>query len=245
VIDGDLVYCVGGGPGKALMAFDKKTGKPAWYHGDDKLTHATPTVATIQGVRQVIFFTQSGLVSCNATTGREVWRYAFPFKTSTAASPIVYQDVVYCSAGYGVGSGAAKIVKSGDGFRATELWRKEGNVLANHWSSAVCKDGYLYGMFGFKEFATEPLKCVEIATGKEVWSEKGFGQGGLSLVGDKLVCQGDAGQIVLAEASPKGYHELAKVQPFEGKCWNLPVVSDGKLFARSTKEIVCLDVSGK
>ena len=78
--------------------------------------------------------------------------------------------------------------------------------------------------------ATEPLKCVEIATGKEVWSQPGFGQGGLQMVGDKLVCQGDAGQIVLVEASPKGYHELARMQPLEGKSWNMHVVSDGKAF---------------
>jgi len=195
-------------------------------------------------VRQVIFFTQSGLVSCDSKTGREVWRYPFPFKVSTAASPIVYEDIVYCSAGYGVGGGAAKIVKAGSGFQATELWRTPGKTI-NHWSTPVCKDGYLYGMYGFKEFATEPLKCIEIATGKEMWSQTGFGQGGLSLVGDKLVCQGDAGQIVMVAADPKEYRELAKVKPLDGKCWNLPVVSDGKLFARSTKEIVCLDVSGK
>ena len=49
-------------------------------------------------------------------------------------------------------------------------------------------------------------------------------------------------QIVMVAADPKEYRELAKVKPLDGKCWNLPVVSDGKLFARSTKEIVCLDV---
>ncbi len=247
VIDGDLIFIVGGGPGKSLMAFEKKTGRVAWAHGDEKLTHATPTIATIQGIRQVIFFTQSGLVSCETTTGKELWRYAFPFSTSTAASPVVSDDIVYCSAGYGVGGGAARIAKDGDKLTATEIWRKKD--IINHWSSSVCKDGYLYGLFGFKQFGTEPLKCVEIATGKIVWSQDGFGQGGVLRVGDHLVIQGDKGQIVMCDASPTAYKEVSRTQPFDmgpkDKCWNMPVVSEGKLFARSTSQSVCLDVSGK
>jgi hypothetical protein len=226
------------------MAFNKNTGAIAWAVGNEKLTHATPAIATIHGVRQVIFFVQSGLVSCETTTGKELWRYPFKFSTSTAASPIVSDDIVYCSAGYGVGAGACRVAKNGDGFKATEIWRTPGNNI-NHWSTPVCKDGYLYGLYGFKQFATEPLKCVEIATGKVVWSQDGFGQGGVQLVSDHLVIQGDQGQIVLADASPKGYNEVGKTQPLHGKCWNMPVVSDGRLYARSTTEAVCLDVSSK
>ena len=244
VIDGDLVFVMGAAPNCAFMAFHKKTGKGVWATGNEKLTHATPTIATIHGIRQIIFFVQSGLVSCDVASGKELWRYAFPFNTSTAISPIVFEDVVYCSAGYDVGGGACKVSKSGNGLSAKELWRTKGKNV-NHWSTPVCKDGYLYGLFGFKQFKTEPLKCVDIRTGKEIWSQDGFGQGGVQLVGDKLVVLGDQGQIVMAAASPDGYKELARTQPFEGKCWNMPVVSGGKLFARSTKEAVCLDVSGK
>ena len=244
VIDGDLIFVVSGAPKGSLMAFNKKTGKGVWATGNEKLTHASPAIATIHGIRQVIFFVQSGLVSCDVATGKELWRYAFPFSISTAASPIVFEDIVYCSAGYGVGAGAAKISKAGNGLAATELWRTKGQNI-NHWSTPVCKDGYLYGLYGFKEYGTEPLKCLDIRTGKVLWSHDGFGQGGAQLVGDKLIVQGDAGQIVMVQASPEGYKELGRTKPFDGKCWNMPVVSGGKLFARTTKEAACLDVSGK
>src|SRR5205823_6491050 len=120
--------------------------------------------------------------------------------------------VVYCSAGYGVGSGACRISKSGNDFKAAELWRREGDLM-NHWTTPVCKDGYLYGIYGFKDFGKAPLKCVEIATGKEVWSQPGFGSGGGTiLVGDCVLVQSDRGPLILVEASPKGYHELARAQ---------------------------------
>lgn len=243
VIDGDLVFAAGGGAAGALMAFDKKNGRLVWKGQDDKMTHSTPTVATILGVRQVIFFTQKGLVSVVPTTGAVLWRYPFHYSTSTAMTPVVAGDVVYCSAGYGVGAGACKIERTASGFTATQLWFEPANVLNNHWSTPVGQDGYLYGIFGFKEFARAPLKCVEAATGKVIWSKEGFGPGGCVLVDGHVLVLSDAGELVLVKATPAGYSETARVHAVAGKCWNAPCVSNGRIYARSTKEGVCLDVS--
>jgi outer membrane protein assembly factor BamB len=115
----------------------------------------------------------------------------------------------------------------------------------NHWSTPVIQGDYIYGLFGFKQFKTMPLKCIELATGREVWSKPGFGQGGLVMVGDDLLIQADTGQLVLVEATPKAYHALAIARPLGGKCWTMPVVADGKIYTRSTKQGVCLDVEPK
>ena len=264
VVDGDKVFVAGGGAGQSLLAFDKKTGSVAWKTGDVKITHASPTVATIGGVRQVIFFTQSGLVAVGADTGNELWRFPFPYHVSTASSPIVggkNNDIVYCSAGYGSGTGACKVTKSGDKFTAAELWfakdpGKKGAFVVNHWTTPVYKDGYIYGIYGFKDWINSPLKCVDITTGKDVWSEAGFGSGGGTvLAGNDLVVQSDTGWIVLVEATPKGYHKLAAVEalhpqkPYDTsvqeRCWTMAVVAGGRIYARSTSEAVCLDVAGK
>ena len=109
VMDGDLIFVAGGGPGQALLAIHKKSGQPAWQGQDDRMTHATPAVATILGQKQVIFFTQSGLVSLDTKSGTLLWRHKFPYNVSTAAAPVVSGNIVYCSAGYGVGSSAAQI----------------------------------------------------------------------------------------------------------------------------------------
>jgi outer membrane protein assembly factor BamB len=244
VMDGDLIF-VCGGDGGALAAINKKDGSVAWKGAAETLTHASPIVATILGVKQVIFFVKSGLVSVEPATGKELWRHAFPFKVSTAASPVVSGDIVYCSAGYGVGSAAAKIAKAGDKFTATQLWRSEGNTICNHWSTPVVKDGYLYGPFSFKQFGTGPIKCVEVATGKEKWSKDGFGPGGVVLVGNNFLTLSDTGELALIEASPKGFKQLGKFQAVRGKCWNTFAVSNGRVYLRSTQEGACLNVSGR
>lgn len=244
VIDGNLVFVAGGGSGQALMAFDKKTGAVVWKGQKNLITHATPTLATIHGVRQIVFFTQQGLISLATATGEVLWKQAFMFSTSTAASPIVDGDIVYCSAGYGVGGGAYRIEKTDTGYKSVEIWRTQGKNM-NHWSTPILYNGHLYGLFGFKEFGRMPLKCVDLKTGEEKWAQPGFGQGAIIMVGDKLLVQGDAGQLVLVEAKPDAYHEVARAQPLGGKCWTMAVVSGGKIFARSTKQGVCLDVTAK
>jgi outer membrane protein assembly factor BamB len=244
VLDGHLVYIAGGGAGQSMLAFEKATGALAWKTGDEQMTHATPVVATVQGVRQVIFLMQTGLVSLEADSGRQLWSFPFTYRTATGCSPVVSGDVVFCTAGYEVGGAACQIIKNGSFFEARELWRIKGNpALASLWSTPVCKDGYLYGMISFKKFATGPLKCVDIKTGAVKWEQPGFGAGNVVLAGDNLVALSDDGQVVLVEATPTGYKELARTKAISGKCWSTPALSNGRLYVRSTKESACLDIA--
>ncbi|MEI8042253.1 MAG: PQQ-binding-like beta-propeller repeat protein [Verrucomicrobiota bacterium] len=244
VVDGELVFVAGGGPGESLLGINKKTGAVVWKTGDETITHAMPVVATILGERQVIFFCQSGLVSVAAKDGKALWKFPYDFKTSTAASPVVCGDIVYCSAGYGVGGGACKITRSGNGFTATGLYQVPGNkMIANHWSTPVFKDGYLYGMFSFKDYGKGPLKCVEVPTGKVKWEQPGFGAGQVILVNDKILALSDKGDLAVVQATPTAYKELARTKAVNGKCWSTPALANGRIYVRSTKEGVCLDVN--
>ena len=237
------VFVAGGGAGQSLLAFDALSGELLWKTLDEQMTHATPTFATIHGVPQVIFYVQAGLVALNPESGQLIWRTEYPYRTSSAASPVVFEDAIYVSAGYGVGAASFAIIEEGDGLAAEFLWRKP-NRLMNHWSTPICKDGYLYGMFSFKKYGEGPLMCVELATGETKWSEDGFGPGNVILVGDDLVALADDGRVVVVEATPEAYREVASAQVLDGKCWSTPAFSDGRLYLRSTEEGVCLDLSG-
>lgn len=249
LIEGNLVYVAGGGAGQSILAFNQQTGAVVWKAHDETITHSTPVAATIHGVRQVIFFCKSGLVSVDAKDGKLLWKRPFKFAVSTAMTPVVAGDLVFCSAGYGVGGGAARISKDAGGFKAEEIWFVPGHAgpeaVANHWSTPVYKDGHLYGMFQFKEYGSGPMKCVELATGKVKWSKPGFGPGNVILVGNNVVGLSDAGELVVVEATPAGYKEVSRAKAVAGKCWSTPVVSNGRVYVRSTKEAACFDVSAK
>ena len=243
IVEGDLVIVGGGGKGAAFLAFDKERGTLKWKEGDDTITHATPTAATLLGERQVIFFMKSGLTAVSPKNGKILWQQPYKFNVSTAASPVVFETIVYCSAGYGVGSAAYEVKKSGSNYETSELWRVEGDGLNNHWSTPVVHGGHLYGMFSFKKYGDGPVKCVDIRTGKELWSKEGFGPGNVILSNDKLLALSDKGELVIIEAKPDAYTELARADVLEGKCWSTPTLAGGFIFARSTKEAACFAVA--
>jgi outer membrane protein assembly factor BamB len=87
--------------------------------------------------------------------------------------------------------------------------------------------------------------CVEVATGKVLWSQPGFGPGGCTLVGGNVLVLNDAGDLVLVKASPASYQEVARSHVLAGKCWNCASISNGRIYARSTREGVSLDAAAQ
>jgi outer membrane protein assembly factor BamB len=245
VIEGDLLFVNCNAPDKSLLAVRISDGTEVWRTGTAgsyKMTHATPVVATIAGERQVVFFTQSGLVGAALADGKVLWKYSFPYSTSAGASPVVAGDIIYCSAGYSKGAAAIQLGRTGSTYTVKQLWRKAGE-LENQWSTPVHYNGYLYGLYGHGEYGSAPLMCVELATGNEMWAEYYFGPGGLVLMGDKLIVLNDLGELVFVEARPDQYTELARFPAVTGKCWNVPAVSDGRVYVRSTKQGAAFDAA--
>jgi outer membrane protein assembly factor BamB len=241
VIDNKRVFVAGGGAGESMLCFDLGSGEVVWRVGEEKMTHATPVIAELQGVRQVIFLMQSGLVAVDSANGKSLWRFPFPYNTATACSPVVCGELMFCTAGYGVGGAACLVTKDGGVFSAKEAWRMRGDTTAaSLWSTPVYKGGYLYGMISYKKFGRGPLKCLDAKTGQIKWEQEGFGAGNVVLAGDTLLALADDGEVVSVKAVPDGYHELSRMKAIGGKCWSTPAFSEGKLFVRSTVEGACL-----
>ena len=244
---------------ETLLAIRTSDGSKAWSSQNENLTHATPLVTTIQGVRQVIFATVTGLVSVERNSGSFLWKFTYPFPpigTSMGASPLFYSNTVYCTTAYGRGAAAAQVIFTNNAWSVTQLYYKhEGPnpplYYSSIWMSPVCYQGYVYSLAGNNSgtFLTAPLSCIELATGALKWSTNNFGMGGLILVNSNLVAVTEKGALVLIQPNPNAYTELARFQAFTftastpGKCWNSPSFSDGHLYVRSTREVISLDVS--
>jgi outer membrane protein assembly factor BamB len=251
LLEGDLIFvnCNNAAGAQALLALRKSDGSLVWKGQTNQMTHATPVVATIGDVRQVIFFTQPGLISVEAQTEAVLWRYRFPYSVSSGASPVVGGDIVVCTSAYPVaGAGAVRVIRSKDVFTASQIWRVTPDKLGAQWCTPVVHNGYLYGFFS-KHPGPIKLKCADWATGTIKWerptsgSGTAFGFANLLLVDGVLLVQGETGELALVEPNPTNYVELARAKVLSGKCWSTIAVSDGRIYARSTTEGVCLDVA--
>jgi hypothetical protein len=85
---------------------------------------------------------------------------------------------------------------------------------------------------------------VESATGKILWSKPSIGQYHAALLrtaDGKLLMLDDGGNLALLDPDPKEYKELAKSKVC-GPTWAHPALSNGRLYLRDRKELVCLEL---
>jgi len=63
----------------------------------------------------------------------------------------------------------------------------------------------------------------------------------------RMIITSDKGELVIANATPSGFKALARAQILpRNKCWTVPVLANGKIYARNAKgDVVCVDVSGR
>ncbi len=232
IIEKDLVIVdVGGNAGHSIMAFQKKNGSVLWKVHTDRQGYSTPIAVKVNGVRQILVFTGTSLVSVSPQ-GKVLWKY--PWRTSwdaNIATPVfVSPDKVFISTSYDVGAALLQI-KDGS---VQEIWKNR--VMKNHFNSSVLDGNNLYG------FDDATLKCIDVLTGAEKWKQSGFGKGSLILADGHLIVLSERGKLALVEATSAAYKEVASIQALDGKCWTMPALANGKLYLRNQKTLVSLDL---
>ena len=219
--------------GSAGIALNKQDGSLVWKSGTTVPGYATAVPYTMGKQKCVVIFGAREVVGVIAATGKQVWQ--FPWKTpydENIADPIVSSNTVFVSSGNGKGCALLKI----EGADVTQLWRNKN--MRNHFNSSVLWHGHIYG------FDERELKCLNFKTSQVAWSKSGYYKGSLMLADGKLIILSERGKLVIAEASPLGFKELASAQILTGKCWTVPVLANGRIYARNANgQLVCIDVS--
>ena len=130
------------------------------------------------------------------------------------------------------------------------VWRAPGANM-NHWATPVLDNGYLYGVYGQAQSGAT-MRCVEFKTGMEKWRQFGVGLGGVLFTTGHVLVLTENGYLLLVKPDPTAYVEVARFRALDGsqgsfpnlvRCWNVPAISNGRIYARSTTEAVCLDVA--
>ncbi len=227
------------GAGKAVVAYDRDTGKVAWSAGDRPAGYSSPQLATIAGVRQVLVFDGDGLGSFAAETGKELWFHEWKQSPEVnVAQPLVFEDGrVFVSSGYGHGGAMLKVTLADGKWSVEEAWTN--NRLKCKFTSPVRHGDYIYGI----DEAAGSLTCLDAKTGKLEWKDGRYGNGQIMLVGDVIVVETETGKLVLVEATPDGHRELATFQALEGrKNWNHLTIARGRAYVRNHETMACYEL---
>jgi len=227
IVDGNrLIVQVGCPDGASLVCFDKRTGKILWKSQNDEAAYSSLMVATLAGVRQIIYFSADALMGLAPEDGKLLWRV--PVHTDAkrhAATPVIFGDSIIVNS-HTFGMQAFKVSKSDDGLKAAQAWINRQMKI--NIATSVLVDHYLYS-----QGPGTDLVCVDADNGKLMWSQNGFGDRYSAAIAlqHQLLVMTDRGELVLLEANPNRYTELSRIQ-VAGKTWNHPALSNGRLYIR-------------
>ncbi|MBN2308204.1 MAG: PQQ-like beta-propeller repeat protein [Candidatus Hydrogenedentes bacterium] len=231
LIDGDRVICTPGGPDAAVAALDKQTGATVWTSTgfSEPSAYCSPDAFDMDGRRLLVTMTAKSVVGLDAATGQVLWTH--PHETDYdihAVTPVAAGRMLYYTAGYGSGGGMLRLAP--DGSSVTPVWT-DANLDCQHHGVALL-DGYLYGT-GHKNSA---LICLELETGRLMWSTKDVRQGVVVYADGMLyVYEGPRrGMVSLVKATPDGFTRAGafEVTDGDGNHWAHPVIAGRRLYIR-------------
>lgn len=220
-----------------VVSFDKLSGEVLWQTEVHEAGYGSATAFEHQGKTLLATLDCDGLRVVDSTGGQQVafaeWKS--PYRTNST-TPIVLNDTIFISTGYNVGCGLFRLKD-----QTLELICQNSS-MRNHFNNSLLQDGWLYGFDGNSHNGRNAtLNCISFETGELAWSQRGLGCGSLLIADGKLLVLSEKGELVLAQASHNAWTELARSPFLEGRCWTVPVLSNGRVYGRNADgKLVCV-----
>jgi len=238
----DVFICHPGGPDAAVVALDKRSGKPVWTSKDlsDKSAYCSPLAIHMGSEQQIVTQTENHIVGLDAKTGSVLWKIRQRNRWAVHPNtPLFFDGLIYISSGYRYGSQLLKL--SADGAEASQVWRER--QLDNHHEGVLFINGCIYG-----SGSGSRLLCLDPKDGKVLYRVAEVRKAAIVYAGDRLYAYDEkGGGVFLVNVSPKGYKIAGKftVTKGSGPHWAHPVVANGVLYIRHGEVLMAYDVKEK
>lgn len=229
VIDDKVIIAAAG----RLVAYDAATGEPRWLGPSGGGGYASPQVATVDGVTQILLLRGSGVISVSPADGSELWQHPWPGASMLQPAQTADGDILITANDIsgGVGTRRLALTHAAGSWTAQERWTTRG--LKPYFNDLVVHKGHAFGFDG------RILACIDLADGQRKWKGGRYGNGQLVLLPDQdvLLVLSEDGELALVAASTSEFKELARFPAIEGKTWNHPVLAGDILLVRNDHEM--------
>ncbi|MEC7555973.1 MAG: PQQ-binding-like beta-propeller repeat protein, partial [Planctomycetota bacterium] len=219
----------------SVIALNRHTGRTVWSQlrkfKSGRTSYATPLVIREKNkAPQLICVSgESGISSLDPRTGHQNWATG-PFPLRTVASPVYGNGLVVASCGQGGRYGVLQRAVDTSGH---VVWTRER--ILPYVTTPIIYGDHLFewndeGIFG----------CVELASGKDVWTKRigGNYSGSPICIDGKIYGVSEKGDVVIVAASPQ-FKLLGKI-PLGDPCHSTPSVAGGRLYFRTFHRLMCL-----
>ena len=234
-VDGDVMILHVGGPGAgALTAFDVATGDIRWSWDGDGPAYGSPIVAELEGVRQVITYTQENFVGVSVATGELLWRrpYTTP-STTTSQTPHVYQNDVI-EAGRGNGITRFRVVREGNAWTTENVWHTD--TVSLHMTNGVIVDDVLYGL---SHLNSGQYFGLDLDTGDVLWTSPPRQADNAAIVyaGTTIFSLEADAELVVFPSSRTGFEPVQRYEVATSATWAQPTLAGNRLFVKDVDSL--------
>ena len=232
--NGLLIVHVGGTKTGALTAFDADTGAVKWSWDGDSPAYASPIVADLGGVRQVITQSRQNIIGVAAANGKLLWK--IPFTTSyeqNIVTPVLYRDTLIFS-GLDKGVFAVRLSHNGDRWTPQTVWQ---NKDASMYMNSPVLTGDL--LIGFSHLKKGQLFCIDARTGATLWtgSPRAGDNAAILASASTLFSLNSDGQLLIAKPTAKSLGEVRRYEVAQSPTWAHPVVLDDGFLVKDLKTL--------
>lgn len=230
---GHVIFHVGGNDKGALTAFDLNTGAVRWSWTGDGPGYASPVVATIDGVRQVITPTQAKIVGVDASTGALLWERPMVHQfTSNSITPILNGQTVIVA-----GTGplfAFAVARRGGQWTTEQIW--ENTELPLRHTTPVVAGDVLYGLSGRN---AGQYYAMDARTGKTLWTSDGrqAAHASMARAGDLLFSLESDGELVVARNSQTAFELVRRYKVSPNETWAQPAITGNRVFVKDVTSL--------
>ncbi|HYB97438.1 MAG TPA: PQQ-binding-like beta-propeller repeat protein [Vicinamibacterales bacterium] len=229
---GSLIVQVGSDVhGGRILALDPGTGKEKWAWNGPGPGYASPALATIDGVRQIITLTNASIVGIDAATGAGLWSIPFTDEWHENIVTPIWTGSALLVSGVRQGTQAYAISRAGT-WQTRQLWKNAEVTM--YTSSPVLIDGVLYGLSNKRR---GQLVALRVEDGAMQFSTPGRDGNHASIQhsGDRLLILADGGVLIVARRTPEGFAEERRYEVAKQPTWAQPVfLADGLLVRDAT-----------
>lgn len=253
-----------------MIAVDCESGDVLWEApnpGGWRMSHASITPMTVDGVRMYIYPAVGGVAAIGAEgelAGQILWQTDRRSASVLMPSPVVLSgDRVFLTSGYDGGSALLHVRREPDGtFAIDEIYNFSGKRLSRdcfstYQQTPIYHQGHLFGIQSnnARQHRLE-FVCVQpdAGGGRFVWASgqetdftapgKREAWGPYVLADGKFYVMGDTGKLAVFEATTSACRKLGEWQLLENghEAWGPMTIVDGLLFVRDYENLVCFDI---
>jgi outer membrane protein assembly factor BamB len=192
-------------------------------------------IAELGGIRQVITQSQRRVIALSLSDGTLLWE--IPFTTAfdqNSVTPIVVNDLLVYG-GLSKPTTAVRIRQQTGKWVSEQVWQNPDVPM--YMSSPVEAGDYLFGLTNRNR---GQFFCIDMATGKTMWTTQGREGENAALVraGELLMTVTTEGELLVARTSPKAFEVVKRYTVADSPVWAHLVPVGGGLLIKDLETLV-------